>query len=80
MPTNNDTRRAENACRVATESMTVAMKAKRILSASAIRAAVVKISSGSSRRGCTYGLEFSCALYGNVSAILSAAGIKIDKS
>lgn len=80
MPTKYDGHRTENACRVATESMTMAMKAKRLLSATAIRASVVKISSNQSKRGCTYGIEFPCALYGNVDAILSAAGIKTDKS
>ncbi len=80
MPKTYDDHRAESACRAATESMTMAMKAKRLLAANAIRASVVKISSEQAKRGCTYGIEFQCALYGNVNAILSAAGIKTDKS
>ena len=62
-------------CRIALGSMTVAMKAQRILSRSAIRADVVKISSDESKKGCVYGIEFSCALSGNIRAILDSAGI-----
>ena len=63
-------------CRIALGSMTVAMKAQRILSRNAIRADVVKISSEQSlKKGCVYGIEFSCALSGNVRSILDSTGI-----
>ena len=62
-------------CRIALGSMTVAMKAQRILSRNAIRADVVKISSDENTKGCVYGIEFSCALSGNIRVILDNAGI-----
>ena len=62
-------------CRIALGSMTLAMKAQRILSRNAIRADVVKISSEESSKGCVYGIEFSCALSGNIRAILDSVGI-----
>ena len=62
-------------CRIALGSMTLAMKAQRILSRNAIRVDVVKISSEESLKGCVYGIEFSCALSGNIRVILDSAGI-----
>jgi len=53
--------------------MTIAMKAQRALAKHAVRASVVKISA--TARGCSYGIEFDCALSGNVRAILDEAGI-----
>ena len=74
-PSSNSIFRDRALCRIALGSMTVAMKAQRILSRNAIRADVVKISSEQSLKGCVYGIEFSCALLGNVRSILDSAGI-----
>ena len=71
----NNVFRDRTICRIALGSMTLAMKAQRILSRNAIRADVVKISSEESSKGCVYGIEFSCALSGNIRAILDSVGI-----
>ena len=59
-------------------SMTGALKAQRALSAAAIPSFVEKIES-SSRRGCSYGIRFSCNQHGNVRAVLSAARISVKR-
>ena len=61
-------------CRMAIGSTTHAQKAQHVLAKSAIRAEVVKISSGESNRGCVYGIEFACILENNVEEILRLAG------
>ena len=64
-------------CRAVTGSMTIALKAQKVLSGYAIRVEVVKISSVNSKRGCAYGIEFPCSILGNVKTILSEARINI---
>lgn len=62
-------------CFLELSSMTYAMKAQRALGEAAIPSTVVKNESSSSRRGCTYGIRFSCLQENNVRAVLSAARI-----
>lgn len=71
--------RTVTVCTAVTVSMTVALKAQRILAKNAIRAEVIKISGASAKKGCTYGLEFDCALLGNVKAILQDFGIDVKE-
>ena len=59
-------------------SSTGAMKAQKVLSVSAIPVSVVKTES-SSRRGCVYGIRFSCNQLGNVRTVLSAAHIQVKR-
>ena len=66
-------------CRAELVSMTQALKAQRALAASAIPVNVVKIESGSSLRGCSYGIEFSCSQKNNVTSLLNSAGISVRK-
>ena len=57
-------------------SMTAALKARRALSAESLYSDVVKVSSHHGG-GCEYGVRFSRAISGNVSAILAANGINV---
>ena len=66
-------------CIFTTGSVTQAMKAKRILAEHSIPVSTTKISSARDRRGCIYGIEFSCAQNGNISRVLSFAGISYDE-
>ena len=61
-------------CSAELSSVTEAMKAERVLAAAAIPTEVIKIE-GARRRGCVFGIGFSCAQANNVRAILSAAKI-----
>jgi hypothetical protein len=63
-------------CRVTIGSVTYATKAQRSLAKAAIYAEMVKLDSGNSGRGCTYGLEFPCTQWDNVRAVLQSIGIK----
>ena len=60
-------------------SVTYAMKAQQALSAAAIPSAVIKQESSSSRRGCTYGIGFSCLQKNNVRFVLDAAKISVKR-
>lgn len=60
-------------------SVTYAMKAQKALSAAAIPSTVVKSESSSSRRGCTYGIRFSCLQENNVRMVLDAARIPVKQ-
>ena len=62
-------------CRLATGSMTAAMKSQRLLARSTVKVNVVKISSSDESRGCIYGIEFPCVYSGNVRTILESSGI-----
>ena len=65
-------------CRAELGSATTAMKARDALAAAAIPSAVVKTES-SSRRGCSYGIRFSCNQLTNVRTVLSAARISVKQ-
>ena len=59
-------------------TQTNAQKAQSALSAAAIPSTVVKTES-SSRRGCVYGIRFSCSQAANVRTVLSAARITVRR-
>lgn len=59
-------------------SVTYAMKAQRALAQAAIPCAVVK-SERSGRRGCTYGVAFSCSQENNARAVLASARISVKQ-
>ena len=61
-------------CSAELGSVTEAMKAQRVLAAAAIPTEVIKVE-GARRRGCVFGIGFSCAQSNNVRAVLSAARI-----
>lgn len=64
-------------CTASIGSMTQAMKAQSVLSAVAIPSEIIKTQSANSRRGCVYGLSFSCAQQGNVSSLLKNNRISV---
>ena len=63
-------------CTASIGSVTVAMKAKRALAASGITCDVIKVSTGGGARGCVYGIEYPCAISGNVRSILAGMGLQ----
>ena len=54
-----------NKCTAVIGSMTIALKAQKILYSSSIRSTVVKLDSSATQKGCAYGLEFECNQYSN---------------
>lgn len=66
-------------CTAVVGSLTIAMKAQKALSAAAIPATVVKLDSSVTKRGCAYGLEYSCNQDGNVHAVMNSSGIKVAR-
>lgn len=71
-------RMTSNDCWAAIGSMTQAMKAQKALANAAIPSTVIK-SDSSLRRGCIYGLSFSCAQEKNVGVVLSSARIAVKE-
>ena len=68
-----------NTCFAAIGSITYAQKAQKALAAAAIPSSVTKAEVSSSKRGCVYGIRFSCAQESNVRAILSNARIAVKE-
>ena len=62
--------RSATVCTAVTGSMTMALKAQKVLSKGTIRANAVKVSHSENGKGCVYGIEFDCALLGNVKTTL----------
>ncbi len=67
----------KGSCSAELQSMTVAQKAQNALASAAIPVNIIKMSSSSARRGCSYGIEFACNQQNNVAAVLSASGISV---
>jgi hypothetical protein len=63
-------------CTAVLGSMTVALKAQRVLAKSAIRAEVIKVSKSTSKSGCIYGIEFDITQLSAVKAILEVNHIE----
>ncbi len=68
---------AGGACTAVLGSMTQAMRAQAILGEAAIRVPVVKISSGRTRGGCAYGIDFPCVQERHVRALLERHGVRV---
>ena len=71
--------RTATVCTAVTGSITMALKAQRVLSKNAIQSNTVKVSRSAQKKGCVYGIEFDCALLGNVKNILDSAGVEINE-
>ena len=67
------------ACVAAVSSVTLAIKAQRALSSSGIPSEVISLAANQTRRGCAYGLEFSCAEEATVRTLLRSARIPISQ-
>ena len=61
------------------DSMTIAIKAQKILLRVSIPSIVVKLKSSATGNGCAYGLEFDYVQYINVRHILEASNIKVSQ-
>lgn len=66
-------------CAAVTGSMTIAMKAQKVLASAAIPSTVQKLGQAAGTRGCTYGISYSCCQSGNVRIVLENAGIRIKR-
>ena len=62
-------------CSAEIGSVTEAMKAQKVLAAAAIPSEIIKKEGSSRRRGCVFGIGFSCAQQNNVRAVLGSARI-----
>ena len=63
-------------CTLEVGSVTQAMKIQELLSRYAIPSKIIKTDS-SSRRGCVYGLSYTCSQSNNVNTVLSNAKINL---
>ena len=68
-----------NRCTAAMSSLTYCIKAQRLLAESAIQSVIVKLDASLTKRGCAYGIEFSCYLKKEVRAILSRSNIRVTQ-
>lgn len=67
-------------CKADIGSLTMAMKAQRLLGVAAIPTTVIKINSSSGGiRGCSYGLKFSCPQEYNVRTVLERERIRVKE-
>lgn len=66
-------------CTAVIGSMTQAMRARRVLTAAAVYANVVKVNAASARHGCAYGVSYPCSLEGAVREVLRREGIRIQR-
>ena len=64
-------------CYAAIGSVTGAQKAQKVLSAVAIPSRVIKIETADRRKGCVYGIGFSCAQESNVKNMLESSRIAV---
>ena len=67
------------ACVGALPSMTVAIKAQRILLAQGIACEVVSLSGKETKRGCAFGVEFPCARESAVRTALRTARVAVSQ-
>ena len=66
-------------CVGATESITSAVKATRVLAKQGIFAEVIALSAGETKRGCAYGVSFDCDAIDTVRGALKGAGIAVTQ-
>ena len=69
--------RASNLCIAVLGSQTHAARAQKILSEAAIPTTVIKVDSPDARRGCAWGIRFSCRQLANVTNLMQRGGIVI---
>jgi hypothetical protein len=64
-----------NTCIATIPSLNICIKAQKVLNENAIYCKIVSIDPKLTRRGCAYGIEFSCSDEHNVKSVLRRAGI-----
>lgn len=65
-------------CTAAIGSLTNAIQAQHALSDAGIDGSIVKLDASITRKGCAYGVEFSCDQLRSVRAVMSAKKIKVS--
>ena len=68
-----------NRCTAAMSSLTHCMRAQRLLLSEGIESTIVKLDSSLTKKGCAYGIEFSCNLKREVRSILSRANLPVSQ-
>lgn len=66
-------------CRAALGAMSAAIRAERVLLDAGISAQVVALERTETKRGCAFGVEFSCAEEARARAALRAARISVSQ-
>lgn len=69
----------DRGCSAELGSMTYALKAQKVLAGAVIPCSVIKFEASASRRGCVYGIRFSCEQAKNVQRILASAHIAVKR-
>ena len=67
-----------NICTASVGSLTHAMKGQRLLEGVGIAARIVKLDAGKTRKGCSYGIEFSCSETKRVRSVFGDAHLPIS--
>lgn len=66
-------------CTASVGSLTHAMKGQKLLSDAGILTKIVKLDAKKTRRGCAYGIEFSCAELKNARSVLGASHLPVSE-
>ena len=69
----------EGACVAAIGTMTMAIKGSRILAQGGISAQIIALSASETRRGCGYGLSYSCDKQYEVQQLFRAARFPVSQ-
>ncbi len=67
-----------NICTASVGSLTHAMKGQKLLEGIGIAAKIVKLDVGKTRKGCSYGIEFSCSELKRARSTLGASHLPIS--
>lgn len=65
-------------CTASIGSLTHAMKGQKLLAEDGISARIVKLDAKRTRRGCAYGIEFSCTDLRRARSVLSSAHLPVS--
>ncbi|MBO5305123.1 MAG: DUF3343 domain-containing protein [Clostridia bacterium] len=65
-------------CTASIGSLTHAMKGQKLLTGEGISSRIVKLDSKKTRRGCAYGIEFSCDEQRRVRSVLGASHLPVS--
>lgn len=66
-------------CVATLKSMTIALKAKKILNNAFIECEIIKLEANLTKRGCGYGIKFDCINYYSVEKILNDNKVKYNQ-
>lgn len=66
-------------CTASIGSLTHAMKGQKLLAEVGIAGKIVKLDAGKTRKGCAYGIEFSCSELRSARSVLGAAHLPVSE-